>query len=398
MRIVLALYSNMKYLLIALIILSGIFHYRGFFQTRFYPAQYGIFMFTVSILGSCLIWRKNKWLGYLAILFTFGFLKTYLGQDNFVLKYFYREVISGAFIFAFYYIIRELDLKENILKWFLIPVGLNILLLFAQKFDGNILSFMPVERATGFLGNPSVTSTYIALSAPIFLRYYPKLLPFLIIAVCLCSSRVPFIAMVVSGLIYLWYMNRKIFKLALWGTVIGIWLFLSYFTITNENYMKNWVFWFRERGSMIIGTLDGITHNPILGWGVGTFYPIISSISEKDSYYFGAYFNAKKDYDKNAPDPGIVMDHPHNEYIYGWWNVGILFPILIFLLMRDISKKFTRKNILPFSILVGGMVLGMGYFFCYPVWIFLIITLAVYDNQGVKYATQKEKKKISFNQ
>jgi len=47
----------------------------------------------------------------------------------------------------------------------------------------------------------------------------------------------------------------------------------------------------------------------------------------------------------------------------------------------DISKKFTRKSVLPFSILIGGMVLGIGYFFAYPVWFFLMLTLGVYDNQ-----------------
>ena len=55
--------------------------------------------------------------------------------------------------------------------------------------------------------------------------------------------------------------------------------------------------------------------------------------------------------------------------------------MLLLLLIRDISKKFTRKKILPFSILVGGMVLGIGYFFAYPVWFMLILTLGIYDNQ-----------------
>lgn len=380
----------MTYILIALIVLSGIFHYRGFFNTRFYPAQMGLFIFSVGVLGSYLLWKKNKYMGYLAVLFSLGFLKTYLGQNNVVLMYLYKEMIVGMSIFLLYYVIRELNVKENILKWFLIPVGLNILLIFIQKFDGNMYSFMPVDRVTGFLGNPSVVSTYIILAAPILLKYYPKFFPLLIIASAICDSRVPFIAMIASSLVYLWYTDKKKYKILLILSILALSIFSL--RLFDKTVRDNHEAWIRERGSMIVGTLDGIKNNPILGWGIGTYEPIMQQIKEEDSYYLGAAFNAKRDYESSS-DPAIYMNHPHNEYIYNCWNVGIGFLILLLLLLRDIKRKFTRDNILPFSILVGGMVLGLGYFFCYPVWFLLILALAIYHNQNKEALCKKVRKR-----
>lgn len=368
----------MQYILIGLIVLSGIFNYKIGDLTRFYPAQFGFFVFSVGLLGSYLLYKKNKWLGFLAGLFSVGFLKTYLFQQA-VEVFMFKEVIVGVSIFLLYYIVRELKLTENILKWFLIPVGLNVILVLAQRFDGNILSFMPVENFPGFLGNSSVTSTYIALTTPIVLRYYPKFLPLLILTVIVCHSRMPFIAMIVSGLIYLWYENKKWFKIGLAGVLTGAVLFSSYIFL-NREYRRNWSNWLPERGSMIVGTLDGIMHNPILGWGIGSFEPIMQQIKEEDSYYCRVAFN-ERDYYSKEYKLKKYMNHPHNEYIYGWWNVGILFPILLFCLMRNVSKRFIRKKVMPFSILVGGMVLGIGYFFAYPVWFMLMTTLGIYDNQ-----------------
>src|SRR3990167_11087902 len=118
----------MKYLIIALIILSGIFNYQVPNETRYYPAQFSFFIFSSCIFGSYLLYKKNKWIGLLAGLFTFSFLKTFLlGQGE--LLYLYKEMLVGIAIFLIYYTVRMLKLKEDMLKWFLIPVALNIVLL-----------------------------------------------------------------------------------------------------------------------------------------------------------------------------------------------------------------------------------------------------------------------------
>lgn len=373
----------MRRIIVGLIILSGVFHYKMNGLTRFYPAQFGFFVFSIGLIGSCLLYKKNKWLGLLAGLFSFGFLKTYLFQQA-IEVFLFKETIVGIGIFLLYYIVREFNLTENILKWFLIPAGLNIILVLAQKFDGNILNFMPVKNFTGFLGNPSVTSTYIALITPIVLRYYPKFLPLLILTVVVCHSRIPFIVMIVSGLLYLFYENRKWFKIGVTGVVISAILFIVFLSF-NRIYRQSWFNWFPERASMIVGTLDGIMHNPVLGWGIGSFEPIMQQIKEEDSVYCGVAFN-ERDYYADGYKLKKYMNHPHNEYIYGWWNVGILFPVLLLCLLRNISRRFIKEKILSFSILAGGMVLGIGYFFAYPVWFMLVTVLGVYDNREVNYA------------
>lgn len=385
-------------ILIALIILSGIFSFKVENNLQSYSAQLVFFIFSVGALGSYLIYQKNKWIGLLSGLFTIGFLRTYLFRDV-ELAGLYQETLIGVSIFLLYYVVRKMKVTEDILKWFLIPVGLNIVLILAQKFDGNVLPYIP-EKMIGFLGNPSVSSCFITLSIPIVLRYYPKCFPILLITSWFAQSRVPFIAMIISGMVYLYYTNKKYYRvtaLAI-GTVLMLFtLHCFMFGIKDTALGKSKIFgtyWYKERGSMIVGTLDGIMHNPILGWGIGSFEPIMKKIPEIDSYYCGAYFN-EGDYSTphDITDLKSYMNHPHNEYIYGWWNVGIGYIILVLCLMRNISKRFTRKNVLPFSILVGGMVMGLGYFFAYPVWFFLILALGVYDNQEVVYAEEKRSKK-----
>lgn len=384
----------MKRIIITLIILSGIFHFKLIEGTRFYPAQFGFFVFSMSVLGSYLLYKKNKWIGLLAGLFAIGFLKTYLLQQTDYM-YLYKETIIGMSIFGLYYIIREMKIKQDILKWFMIPVILNIILILIQKFDGGI-RFIPVGGITGFLGNPSVTSTFIVLSAPIFLRYMPKAFPLLFFTSIICESRVPFIALVISSLVYLYYTNIKVYRVSMLAVLVVITLFVVHWGVfgIKDTALNNQMFGFKERASQQVGTLDGIMHNPILGWGIGSFQPIMKQIPEEESYYCGVAFNERDYADYESGGLRSYMNHPHNEYIYGWWNVGIMFPILLFCLMRDISRKFTRDNVLPFSILVGGMVLGIGYFFCYPVWFMILTVLAIYDNQVPKKSIKLIRKKV----
>ena len=149
-------------ILIVLISLNGVFFYKGYFDTPFRFSQYAFFIFSVGILGSCLLYKKNKWIGLLGAIAILGFFKTFVFQNN-IEEYLFKEFIGGTFIFLLYYAIRELNIKEDIYKWFLIPACLNIGLILMQHFDGIILDFMPVKEVTGFLGNKSLTACFLAL-------------------------------------------------------------------------------------------------------------------------------------------------------------------------------------------------------------------------------------------
>ncbi len=373
---------NMKkinYLLIGLIILSGIFFYKGHFDGRFKIAQYAFFILSSGLLGSYLLYKKNKWIGLLGAIAMLGFFKTFVFQNN-IEEYLFKEFIGGVFIFLLYYAVRELNIKEDIYKWFLIPACLNIGLILIQHFDGIILDFMPVKEVTGFLGNKSLTACFLALTIPIFIRYIPKIIPILIVTVFLCESRVPLIVMLITTMVYYREINIKLYRIYLSIFLIFISIFLMNIVLQKDflNQKLLGYFWFKERGSMQIGTLDGIKHNPILGWGIGSMIPITSQVKEADSYYFGGYFNSK-DY-KTGKDPAIIMNHPHNEYLYGWWNFGILWVIGLIGLIVSIFRQFRKEFILSFSILIGAMILGLGYYFIYPVWFLVALVLGVYHN------------------
>lgn len=373
-------------ILILLISLNGVFFYKGYFDTPFRFSQYAFFIFSVGVLGSYLLYKKNRWIGLLGLVAIFGFFRSYALQQVYSIETLFQEFIGGVFIFLLYYITRELNIKEDKLKWFLIPASLNIFLILIQKFDGNALNFMLVTpEVTGFLGNVSLSSCFFALTTPIFLRYIPySFFPLFIVSV-LCESRMPLLALIVSSLVYWNYANKKLYRLALFVfcliTAILI-IDIVYVGNLNNFYVSKKLtigFCFRERGAMQVGTIDGAMKNPILGWGIGSMIPIMSRITEKESQYCGGYFNTK-DY-KTGKDPAIIMNHPHNEYLYGWWNFGIMWLIGLFLLMKDIDKKFKINNILPFSILIGCMVLALGYYFTYPVWMLVGLTLGIYHNQ-----------------
>jgi len=62
----------------------------------------------------------------------------------------FKAVLVGASVFIAYYAARELKLKSDVLKFFLIPAILNIVLIFVQKFDHTAMTFINVQGVTGF--------------------------------------------------------------------------------------------------------------------------------------------------------------------------------------------------------------------------------------------------------
>jgi O-antigen ligase len=355
----------MKKLIITLIILSGIFYYAMVNQDRFYPAQWAFFIFSAGILGSLLLYEKNKWMGLLAGLCSLMFLKTFLFQHAPQFNLF-ENMLTGIGIFGIYYAVRQFNLTEDYLKWFLIPAILNIILIIIQTFDHNFLSFMPVNGVQGFLGNPSVSGCFIAMTTLIFVKFFPHGLFLLFFAIVLTKS-ITAITIFLTGLLcYAWlgkYPHRMIL------TILCVLLAASGLFYQRQRILSD----VRHRSAMYLGTLDGIKHNPILGWGIGSFEPIMSKIKPEDSRYGWGQFNYQD----------AIMNHPHNEILYGWWNMGIMFPVLFFGLLWQVIRKFKRENALSFSILMGGVVCMMGYFLQPPLWFLLMMGLGIYHNQEV---------------
>lgn len=396
---------NRDKLIIGIILLTGVFTYKllalsnilGFevlnnlVGERFAGAQHSFFVLSVLLLGSYLLYTKNKYVGVLGAVCSLAFFKTYLCQHA-PMEEMLTLTLGGSLIFALYYIFRTMDIKENLLKWLLIPASLNALLLIVQKFDHNFLVFMPVEGMTGFLGNASVSGCFVALCIPVYLKYWRKGLWLVIPAILLSKSLVACGAALMASLVYLNFSDRKQYRFLMMIVIMGILLFAIHLTMF-ENGIVTLKGDALQRASMWVGTLDGIKQNPILGWGVGSFEPVMRKIPQLESIYLGRSFNYNL-----TPGLEAIMNHPHNEFLFNWWNVGIGYILVMILLIKNLLRKFTEKKVLPFSILVAGFIIMLGYFLSYPAWFVLMLALAIYEGgkdgdtkKGIQYISKGSK-------
>jgi hypothetical protein len=234
-----------------------------------------------------------------------------------------------------------------------------------QKFDHNFLSFMPVGQISGFLGNRGITGCYLAMTTPIFLKYFKRGIPFLLLAL-LCSSILAF-AIAFFILTYYFIKIKKLSKLHTWGYFTIILLVIVLFS--QEKIINS----LHIRASQTIGVLDGIKHNPILGWGAGSFDPIMIKMAKKSEE--GKYLGLK------ISKPDEILGHPHNELLMGWWNFGILFPMLVILYGIYFIRKFTTEKIIPFLIVLTGGLCSLFYFLSPPAWLLGLFALGIYENK-----------------
>jgi len=384
--------NKFKNIFIVLIVLSGLFCFGGAwdaytlkfnFQNQnnsFYVAQLSFFWLITGLFGAYLVYTKNKYMGAMVALLSFGLFKTFL-CDHAPKTYMYESALIGYSFFIIYYFIRHFEFKENMLKWLMIPASINIFIVFIQAFDKSPIPFLNTSQVSGLLGNEGMAGVYLGLISIVFLKYW-KLGYFIsLIAIILCDGFVGLIAAIVGGLFYLFFDNKKLFILFL-----ILFLFCGAFTF---KYLPGQVGRAKEnarlRICMLLGTLDGIKHNPISGWGVGSFIPVVSKILPKESEHFGTRFNTTV----------AIMNHPHNEVLSGWWKVGIGFPILVFLIVINLCSKFEHSNILSFSMLLSGAITSMFWFFPPPALMVLILTIAIYENEQGGHYGKKDNKRIT---
>lgn len=354
--------------MISLIILSGAFYYYvPLMASGYYFSQRVILIVSCSMLFSFLLYKKNKWFGAIGWLASIVLWKTFLEKHSPTLNI-YDDLIFGACILATYYLARTFDLKENILRWFMIPALLNVGAIIIQFFDHYSFPLIPATEykdTIGLLGNASVSACFIAMTTPIFMRYKRGLLSLLFLAIILAKSSIALLIFLMTYLFYLWHDKRKRF---LFNAILVSLLLI----VGGYYYKERLTVEVKQRLTMYVGTLDGIKHNPILGWGIGSFEPVISRVPPEESRYMGGQFNYKD----------TIMNHPHNELIYGWWLMGSIYPILFILLMINLIRKFTKEKLLSFSIIIGGFVCMMGYFLSPPDWFLLMMSTGIYENRG----------------
>jgi len=363
---------NIENLIILLIVFSGIFCdaivWEKFnFQNennKFYVGQLVFFMLTAGLLGAYLIYQYNKWVSWLAVAYSIGLSKTFLFANAPKVNMF-ESALIGFSAFFIYYFVRHVRLTEEHLKWFLLPAIANIALVFIQFFDNSLFFPVAVEGVSGFLGREGMTAAYLALCLPLFFKYLPKGTLFCFSAIIMCNGAVGLLAGVLVGMFYaLHELPKRTMSLL---TVMIILSIVAFVQSPRFDSVKEDV---HLRASMIVGTVDGIMHNPVLGWGIGSFIPIMSKVKPEDSEYIGRRFNTD-----NA-----IMHHPHNEILSGWWKIGVVFPFLLIGAFWDFLKKYRKEFLMTFSIVLIGAVVSMGWFFTLPALFLFIAAFGVHEN------------------
>lgn len=330
---------------------------------RFYVAQLSFFILSIGCLGSLLIYRYNKWVSYLGIALSFGVFKTFLLANAPKVNMF-ESTIIGLCAFIAYYAIRNFRLKEDILKWFIIPAAFNIIVVLIQYFDHYPLFFLYVKGVSGLIGNEGMSAAYLALTLPIFFKYFRwGILP-CAVAIVVCGGSVGIVAGVIGLLFYLYKTDRKRFMF--YSAAMAVILLLLVCVPKSQSVKEE----LHLRAAMVVGTLDGIKHNPVLGWGVGSFIPVVSQIPPEESEFLGIKLNTQ----------AAIMNHPHNELLSGWWKIGIAFPIIIMVMLVKFLRSCKIEAITSFAVVLVGIVISMGWFFTLPSFFLLITAFAVYEN------------------
>lgn len=339
-----------------LIALTGIFFFPLRNMTDVPQAAY--FVFSSGVVFSFLLSKKNQILGCLLAWASFIFLYTLLFRQVSPANVLDGMLTTFALV-GVYLAARELRFREDLLRWFLVPAAVNIGFIFTQKFFPTILPFKGHE-VCGLLGSPGLTATFLGMCAPVFLKYCRWGTPFLLLAIVLCDGFIGMLAFLASWVVYDLGHNKKIWKpvlLILSMAALG-YIFFHFPPI-------------RLRLAMWLGALDGILRHPFLGWGVGSFVEVMARVPEADSMYLGVSFNA-------GP---YVMNHPANEFLYGWWNFGLPFFFLMILASGNTLTSFTRLNRMSYCILLAGFITMMGFMLTPPTLFLLAIALGIFENQ-----------------
>ena len=311
-------------------------------------------IFSSGVLLSFLLAQKDKGVGLLCFLVFISFLRTIL--INKVPKAALFDWTTVCFsVFLIYFAIRHFNVQENILKYVLVPACLNILLVFLQAMVPQTLPFEKKEIC-GFFGNAGLTARFLGMITPIFIRYLKAGLPFLLAAILLCQGFVGLLAFMVCCLFVL-RKNKKIFYALL---VMSLIVFaLICFKYSGQTML---------RASMMAGTLNGIFYHWFWGWGLGSFVYVVGQVPPEESVYLGIPFNGVK----------YIMNHPHNEFLFGWWNFGLSFFIISLACAWNILTHYKKE--LSYSILLGGLVVMVFYFFTPPTLFLMTLALGIHEN------------------
>lgn len=318
-------------------------------------------VFCAGMLLSFLLGKQSRMAGILFACISASFLYTALFNKAPKIDL-YAGMMTAFAVALTYYWTRATRFQEHDLRFFLIPAVINILFVFLTAVFPKLIPLRS-EGVCGLLGAPGLTATFLSMTTPIFLRYFKPGLFALAAAILLCQGETGFLAFMVCLIFH--YRKERI----VCAELIIITFLLIVWGYMHEPHA------YLLRLSMMAGALSGIFHHPFLGWGMGSFVNVMASIPPSDSVYFGVPFNTEK----------FLMNHPTNEFLFGWWNFGLLFLLSLIAYTVEVFKGFQWHKTMTFEILLCGFVVMMFFMFTPPTLFLMALALGVYENQKRDY-------------
>ena len=307
----------------------------------------------ICILSAFLITNLNSRAIILLFNLNFGCLGVYLlskfNQQQ-------RQVIIRSIFILFLLQYLWLILQANNIS---IPInikGRHIDITFKSIYDIN------KKELVAFSASPDQLGTFFALTLPVALYIHPLFALLSLAGIFISKSAFAFISGISGGLIYFYFIRKKIFKILL-ILILPIFL-LFYFKYADKLTSAD----FKTRGGVwkyaIQSTLKGniniehfgnnitIKTNSLYGYGLGKFLLYFPFVPQKSNHF---NFATEK------------FNHAHNDYIEIFFELGIIGIISLIALLTNFFKNFisakkSKELIMLFSCLVVYLLNSSGNF------------------------------------
>lgn len=346
-------------------------------------AQYlGLLLITFLILSSYL-YKFNKWLALFSLICTLSVF--FISRVNARAVVLLIQLYLGAII-SYQVSFSDLKTRKYINVGVLALVFLQLLWVSLQIWNKDFIFKSLVnpkfDETVGFSASPNFLGTFFALTMPISLSFNPLCGVFNLIGIFISKSSFAFVAGISSGLVYVYYKNKRLFKIILTVFLIIGGLFFSRFDkIRMADFKTRFSVWKYaissvRKGIVYIEKTDQqimISCNPAFGFGFGNYLAIFPFIPRQTNFN---YVNEK-------------FTHAHNDYIetfvfeLGYVGIAILLSMIISFARNFIRSKKDEEMVLYFSVIVAYLLNASGNFLSHIAvsGAFLIVYYGLYEGK-----------------
>lgn len=345
--------------------------------------QYLGFLLVIFLMISFQLYNFNKWL--VLFLLTCTFSTFFISKMNARSVVLLIQLYLGAVV-AYYVSLSNQKTRKYINICVFALILLQILWISLQAWNKDPIFSSTANRKlddmVGFSASANFLGTFFALTMPVSLSFNPLYGILNLIGLFISKSSFAFISGIVSGLVYLYYKNKKLFKIILLIILIIGGLFFGIFDkVRMTDLQTRFAVWQYalssvKRGIVPIEQLNQtrmISCNPIFGYGFGNFLAIFPFIAHQDRFN---YANEK-------------FTHAHNDYVenfifeLGYIGIIVLLLMIINFILNFIKSKKDNELILYFSVMTAYLLNASGNFLSHnPVaGAFLIIYYGLYEGK-----------------